>query len=370
MYDKDFPRSPVQPAAGECPFLDFITHLPIEGGLWSAFIYYFCSVIISSAMKIIEFIRKWTLLCAIVFGLAVYLLFTEIPPLRPVGYAAGPWCVKAVPYLIFLLLYLTFCKIDMENMRPRAWHFWLQLIRTTLSGFFVMLILLFGNVSPDVKLVLEGCFVCFICPTAASAAVVTEKLGGSIASLTVFTLIANIVTSIIVPLFFPMVEKGSDITFLYAFMLVLRRVVTVLLVPLCLALLTRHFLPKVADRIKRMKNVAFYIWCVNLSIVAGMTCHNIACATASGWTLFLLLLLPFAITLIQFSIGKWVGGFYGDRVSAGQALGQKNTVVGIWLTVTFLNPVAAVAPGAYVLWQNLVNSWQLWCKEKYGYLKW
>ena len=45
-------------------------------------------------------------------------------------------------------------------------------------------------------------------------------------------------------------------------------------------------------------------------------------------------------------------------------------VVGIWLTISFLNPLAAVAPGAYVLWQNMVNAWQLWYKEKYGKLKW
>ena len=304
------------------------------------------------------------------FGTVIYLLFSEIPLLQPIGNAVGPWCVELVPCVIFALLYVTFCKIDMENMRPRAWHFWLQMIRTAISGFFVMLILAFGGDNAELKLVLEGCFICFICPTAASAAVVTEKLGGSIASLTVYTLIANIVTSIIIPLFFPMVEKGSDITFLFAFMMILKRVVTVLLVPLCLALLTRRYLPKVADRIKSHKNLAFYMWGFNLSIVTGMTIHNIAVATVGGWTLFLLLVLPLAVTLIQFSIGKWVGGFYGDRVSAGQALGQKNTIVGIWLTVTFLNPVAAVSPGAYVLWQNLVNSWQLWCKEKYGYLKW
>ncbi len=321
-------------------------------------------------MSIISFIKKWTLLCAIVFGTIVYLLFSEVPVLQPVGNAVGPWCVELVPCVIFALLYVTFCKIDMENMRPRAWHFWLQFIRTAISGFFVMLILMLGGDSPELKLVLEGCFICFICPTAASAAVVTEKLGGSIASLTVYTLIANIVTSIIIPLFFPMVEKGSDITFLFAFMMILKRVVTVLLVPLCLALLTRRFLPKVAAKIKSYKNLAFYMWGFNLSIVTGMTVHNIIDAQVGGWTLFLLLVLPLAVTIIQFSIGKWVGGFYGDRVSAGQALGQKNTIVGIWLTVTFLNPVPAVAPGAYVLWQNLVNSWQLWCKEKYGYLKW
>ena len=35
-----------------------------------------------------------------------------------------------------------------------------------------------------------------------------------------------------------------------------------------------------------------------------------------------------------------------------------------------VSPLAAVAPGAYVVWQNLVNGWQLWYKEKYGKLKW
>ena len=86
--------------------------------------------------------------------------------------------------------------------------------------------------------------------------------------------------------------------------------------------------------------------------------------------LALLLIVPLFVCLIQFAIGKAVGRHYDASISAGQALGQKNTIVGIWLTLTFLNPLAAVAPGAYVVWQNLVNGWQLWYKEKYGRLKW
>ena len=86
--------------------------------------------------------------------------------------------------------------------------------------------------------------------------------------------------------------------------------------------------------------------------------------------LWLLLITPLTVCLIQFALGKAIGHHWGDSISAGQALGQKNTVVGIWLTLTFLNPLAAVAPGAYVLWQNLVNGWQLWYKDKYGHVKW
>ena len=256
----------------------------------------------------------------------------------------------------------------MGDLRPRAWHFILQAIRIILSGLLVLAIL--HTTNPMTKLVLEGAFVCVICPTAAAAPVITERLGGSIASLTIYTILANVVTSIIIPLFFPMVEKSADITFLTAFIMILRRITFVLIVPLCLALLTRKFLPKVATRIKGTKNLAFYLWGFNLSIIMGLTIRNILATQVYGTVLALLLLLPLVISLLLFSIGKAVGYHYGDSISAGQALGQKNTVVGIWLTITFLNPVASIAPCAYVVWQNLINAWQLWYKQKYGTLKW
>lgn len=231
-----------------------------------------------------------------------------------------------------------------------------------------MLINLFGD-DADTKLILEGIFICFICPTAAAVVVVTEKLGGSIGSLTVFTIIANIVTTVIIPLFFPMVERDSSITFLTAMIEVLRNVTVVLVVPLALALLSRRFIPKFVNKLNTYTNLGFYIWCVNLSIVTGLTLRNISQSTVSGWVLWVLLISPLAVCLIQFAIGKAIGRHWNDSISAGQALGQKNTVVGIWLTLNFLNPLAAVAPGAYVLWQNLVNGWQIWYKEKYGKLK-
>lgn len=319
-------------------------------------------------MRIIDFIRKWTLPCAMVTGMLVYILFSTVSPLVPVGEAVSPYIINLLPVVIFIMLYVTFCKIQIDDLRPRAWHFWLQGIRTALSVALVVLITMTG--SHETKLILEGVFICVICPTASAAPVVTEKLGGSIASLTVYTIIANVVTAIIIPLLFPVVEKGADITFSMAFVMILKRVVTVLLLPLCLALLTRRYLPHVADMVKRQKNLAFYLWAFNLSVMMGLTLHNIVISAVSGLTMVLLLLLPLGVTLLLFSIGKGVGRCYGESISAGQALGQKNTMVGLWLTVTFLNPTAAVAPCAYVIWQNIVNAWQLWYKDKHGTLKW
>ena len=319
-------------------------------------------------MSLIAFFKQWSLPMSLLIGVIGYLLFSYVPLLQPIGEVVGPLLESLIPVVLFVLLYVTFCKIQIKEMRPRAWHFWLQTIRVSLSAFFVWLITLTSD--PNLRLVLEGMFVCVICPTAAAAPVVTEKLGGSIGSLTVYAIIANVVTSIIIPLFFPMVEKSSDISFATASLMVLRNVTTVLVIPLVLALVSRRVIPRVTDRIKEFRNLGFYLWCFNLTIITGITMRNILHASLSGTVLAFLLILPLFIALLQFTIGKLVGRYYGDSISAGQALGQKNTVVGIWLTLTFLNPLAAVAPGAYVLWQNMVNALQLWYKQKYGRLKW
>ncbi|MBQ0019874.1 MAG: transporter [Bacteroidales bacterium] len=322
-----------------------------------------------STVGLFDKIKKNGLITAMVVGACVYELFAHVECLMPLGEKVGPWLPDWLPVGLFLLLYFTFCRIKISELKPQAWHFVIQAVRTLLAASMVGLILLFGA-DEEWKLVLEGMFICFICPTAAAVVVIAERLGGSIGSLTIFTIIANMVTMVIIPLFFPMVEKGADITFLGASLMLLRNVFTVLVIPLALALLSRRYLPRFVKKVNTYRNLSFYIWCVNLAIVTGVTLRNISQSTVSGWVLWLLLITPLFVCLLQFAIGKAVGRHWGDSISAGQALGQKNTVVGIWLTLTFLNPLAAVAPGAYVLWQNLVNGWQLWYKEKYGSLRW
>ena len=314
-------------------------------------------------------VKQNALFISMAFGALVYESFAHISFLRDSGEILGPYLKDWLPIGLFLLLYATFCKIRISEMKPRVWHFVIQLVRTGISAFMVLLILLFGD-NADVKLVLEGMFICFICPTAAAVVVVTEKLGGSIGSLTTFTIIANIVTMLIIPFFFPIVERGVDITFFSAMLLVLRNVTAVLVAPLFLALLSRHIIPNLVNRLNKHKDLGFYIWCFNLSIITGITLHNIERSSITGWVLWVLMMAPLGVCLLQFGLGKLIGKRWNDSISAGQALGQKNTVVGIWLTLTFLNPLAAISPGAYVLWQNLVNGWQIWYKEKHGHVKW
>ena len=319
-------------------------------------------------MQIIKFVKKWMLLCAMAFGACVYLLFAEVPLLQPVGLVVGPYFEEILPLLIFSILYVTFCKIRLHDLHFRAWFFWLQLIRIAMAGLLVIAII--SASSHELKIILEGAFICVMCPTASAAAVITEKLGGSIASMTVYTLIDNAVTAVLVPLMFPMIELHADLDFASSFMTILERTALVLVMPFICAMATRRWLPKAAKRIKEHRNLGFYFWAVNLSIVMGLTLHNIFTAGISALSMAALILVPAVVTIVLFGTGKAVGRRFGDSVDGGQALGQKNTGVGIWLVMIYLNPVVAIAPCAYVVWQNTLNSWQLWCMEKYGRLKW
>jgi BASS family bile acid:Na+ symporter len=51
-------------------------------------------------------------------------------------------------------------------------------------------------------------------------------------------------------------------------------------------------------------------------------------------------------------------------ISASQSLGQKNTVLAIWIATTYLNPIVSVAPAAYILWHNSINSIQLYLHQR------
>ena len=267
------------------------------------------------------------------------------------------------PFLIFAQLLLTFCKVEPHDLMPREWHGWLLLFQLFASSVLAS-VLIFFQMGVAYREVFEGAMVCLICPTATAAAVITGKLGGSASSLTSYTLLSNILAAIAVPLIFPLVEPHADITFVTAFLKILGKVFPLLLFPFILACILRQYFPRIHRFLLGFPDLAFYLWGVALAIVMAQTVKSLMTSDASIGVEVSLALAGFITCVIQFYLGKRIGGKYYDRISAGQALGQKNTVLAIWMAYTYLDPLSSVAPGSYVLWQNLFNSWQLWKKRK------
>lgn len=311
----------------------------------------------------LNFLKNWTLPIAMLTGVLGYLIFANFAFLEPTKPFMNTFIAYLTPFLIFSQLLLTFCKVEPRDLLPRAWHGWLLLIQLVSASLFA-LFLIFVDMAGSYREVLEGAMVCLICPTATAAAVITGKLGGSASSLTTYTLLSNILAAIAVPLIFPLVEPHADITFIIAFLKILGKVFPLLLFPFILACFFRQFLPKIHHFLLGFKDLAFYLWGAALAIVTAQTVRSLVNSDASISVEIWLAVAGLLTCAIQFILGKKIGAVYFDRISAGQALGQKNTVLAIWMAYTYLDPLSSVAPGSYVLWQNIFNSWQLWKKRK------
>lgn len=302
------------------------------------------------------------------FGAGCYFLFARVPLFAP----AKPLLLELVSYLtptlIFVMLFVTFCKVSPSQLRPHRWHLWL-LIFQSVSCLCMAALLLHAPLSPAGRALAEAAMVCLICPTATAAAVITGKLGGNPSTLTTYTILSNLLTAVAVPLIFPLVEPHEELTFWPAFATILGRVFPLLICPFVCAMAVRAWLPRVLDLVTRLHDLAFYLWSVALAIVVAQTIRSVVHSSADAPTLCGIACVGLVTCALQFFLGKQIGGRYADRISGGQALGQKNTVFAIWMAYTYLLPLSSLGPGSYVLWQNTINSWQLWRKRKREELK-
>ena len=295
--------------------------------------------------SVIRILRNWTLPIAMVAGGIGYPFFQHLSAL--------------LPYLIFAMLTVTFCKVTLADIRITILHLILLCIQIT-GAIGVYYALHDFNV-----LVAEGAIICVIAPTATSAAVITDKLGGSAASLTSFTLISNIGCAITAPALFPVIHPlGNDISYWYAVLTIMQKVFPLLICPFLAAMLIRRFLPKLNNHILAFPNAAFYLWAITITILMGRIIATIIHHHDNLILQLWIAAVAFVICCLQFGIGKLVGSKWRMRISGGQALGQKNTVFAIWLAHTYMTPVSAIGIGSYVIWQNIINSWQLWHQQK------
>ena len=339
---------------------------------------------------LVKFLKEWMLVVGMVAGASLYLIYYNIEPLH----FAGPFLNKAVavvqPLLLFLMLFMTFCRIEPKQMKPHRWHWWLLLVQGgsfTVMGLAAWAIL---NLSPvghhESVVLLESGMLCMICPTATAAAVVTGKLGGDVAGVTTYTILINILTAVLVPLIVPLIQPMDGMTFWSAFSIILAKVFPLLIMPCVSAWIVRYLFPKLHSFLLRFPNIPFYIWAISLTIAIAVSTKLIVKSKMSVTLLLLIGLVSLVGCIIQFAIGKYIGSSYKSsktgiseeserrgrairRVTAGQALGQKNTVFAIWMGYTFMTPESAIVGGLYSIWHNLFNTWQLHRVAKRGATK-
>lgn len=312
---------------------------------------------------LIRFIKDWSLPIGMGTGILVYLVFAFIPFLDGAATVFAPFFDSIVPLFMFFILFVTFCKVDFHRMRPVGWHLWIALFQIAFIGL-AMAVILVNRLEGQSLVLMEALLTCAIAPCAAAAPVVTQKLGGDLEQMTTYTFLSNFITALFIPICFPMIEKGASVTFLSAFLTILKEVTLVLVVPMFLAYIVKHHMKGLHRRIVSIRDLGYYLWAMSLSIVTGVTMKNIFHAETSPWFLAAIALLGLILCIVQFAVGRWLGHFSGHTAEGGQALGQKNTAFAIWIAYTYLTPLSSVGPGCYILWQNTINSIEIWQERR------
>ena len=185
-------------------------------------------------------IKPFVLPAAIASGLLFHEAIKFIAPLSP--------------YLIFMMLLLTFSSIDLHKIRFTRLQLWLLLIQ--ISVCWIPYVLLRGY-SSDVA---AGLFMCVFISTATAAPVVTKMLGGSVEMLVSYSLTSNLAFALLAPPFLSIISDTADVSVAATLLYIARGVLPLLLVPLLVAYLLGRYAPELRSRISRYSSLSFYLW--------------------------------------------------------------------------------------------------------------
>lgn len=264
--------------------------------------------------------------------------------------ALDTWCEGMLtPVLIFTLLFFTFCRVDVRKMRPTMMHLWLLVAQVTCSIAIYLLL------QPLGETIAQGGMICALAPVAMAAVVIGGMLGAKVETMATYSLICNIATAFVAPVILSYVGSGEC-----SLWQILAKVAPLLVAPFVAGQLCRYAVPRVAGWFASHSRLSFYVWLASLAVVMGRTTAFIIDHGTEHSTLELALAaVAGVICIVQFTLGRYIGRRYGDVVAGGQSLGQKNTVLAVWMAQSFLDPLSCIAPTAYIVWQNIVNSYQL-----------
>ena len=273
---------------------------------------------------------------------------------RPIS-ALEAWTHQMItPTLIFLMLFVTFCRVKPRQMKPSMLHVWLLLFQAAacVGVYFALL--------PLNDVVAQGAMICVLAPVAMAAVVIGGMLGADVATMATYSLLCNMAIALLAPVILTFTGTG-----VCTFSQILARIAPLLVMPFAAAQFCRFVFPKAAQWVGDHSRISFYMWLLSLMVIIGRTtAFIIDLHDASFMTELWLALAALVICLVQFKVGRALGRRYGDPAAGGQSLGQKNTVLAVWMAQSFLNPISSIAPTAYIVWQNFVNSYQIWRKDR------
>lgn len=308
-----------------------------------------------------QILRDWMLPGAIVLGVSMYLLYYFTPALHAYERILHVLVSEGQRVVIATLLFFQFVKISPHDIYLSRWH--LIALAFQVGCFLILAAVISFLPRGDVRMLMECMMLCLVCPTASAAGVITEKLGGNLAGTVTYVVMINVAATFLIPLVIPMVNPSATMGFWTYVGHIALKVFPVLVLPGLVAWTFRYTTHRLQRRLMRWSSCSFYVWGVGLTLAMVLATRALMESRLGLWAIAGIVLVSMFCCFIQFFAGRRIGRDFLSNLTAGQALGQKNTGFLIWLGYNYMTPVTSVAGGLYAVWQNLFNSWELYRKQ-------
>ncbi len=254
------------------------------------------------------------------------------------------------PFLMIMLFY-NFLNVPLHARMVSRLHLWIALAKVCMPVMFFFIIRPF---SPQGAIT---AFVTGMAPTAAVAPVIAGLFKRKVEFVTVSVLLTSPLIALTLPLILPLLLPVEE---KIAVVAVLGPVAVTVFVPLFFAWLIRNRVSILIPWIDRTRKVPFVLFLFNI-FTAGADASDYL-QNRSHESLQTLLLIA-AVTIIcgtlYFLVGQYLIGGKAYGIESGLALGRKNTMFGLWVALTYVNPIAALGPVFYIVYSNLYNTVQL-----------
>jgi BASS family bile acid:Na+ symporter len=253
-----------------------------------------------------------------------------------------------IRWILFAMLFLGFSGMPLHRLRPEKAHLRLLLAWPIFMALGWLVLLPFGR---DAQL--AGLLVAAT-PTATAAPVITGMLGGDVGFVSVAFLGSNLIGAVLLPLLLSIAGAGqipSTLPFLF-------QTLALVLIPLGLSAALRG-LALAQPALRQLRRLSFPLWLAALVLASAKTSEFLRSHPETGARTVLAIAGGSALLCsLHFLVGRSIGG--KDRaLEAGQSLGQKNTMLTLWLGLSVFGPVPALGPAFYVLWHNIWNASQM-----------
>ena len=260
-----------------------------------------------------------------------------------------------IRYNLMIMLFFVFLNTTLELSLFRPAHFKVLILNIILP------ILLYCAILPLDEDYASIAFIISITPTAAAAPVIGEIMKVRVAILTIAVLLGTPLVALIIPI---MLVTLMDISGEIDTIDLVLPVVSLVFIPLIASQIIRKLSAKLTDFLKPFNRLSFPLFLLNVFIACGNASHFIQNSEAIGlYEIIQIFGVVVIIGSLQFQIGHFVGT-KGEELEFSLAMGRKNTMIALWLALTYFNPIVAIGPICYIIFHNAYNSIQIWQRER------